>query len=115
MCYHRDDGPGDFPPDTFTFVNAYSEGGGVDTNMREIQPYLEDALDANFDIEYQDGAGTRIAANVVSESPDLTSIGGTLSPATPAAVAIDENYAGPGPSRSLTSATSRAGSASSRS
>lgn len=81
---------GDYPPSTLTFVNAYSEGGGVDTNFRQIQPYFEDALGANFNIEYRDGAGTRIAANTVAENGDLTQIGGTLSPATPAAVAIDE-------------------------
>lgn len=80
----------DYPPSTMTFVNAYSEGGGVDTNMREIQPYLEEELDTNFDIDYRDGAGTRIAANTIAEEPEMHSIGGTLSPATPAAVAIDE-------------------------
>ncbi len=85
-----DNGAGDYPPSTMTFVNAYSEGGGVDTNMREIQPYLEEELDTNFDIEYRDGAGTRVAANTVAQEPELHSIGGTLSPATPAAVAIDE-------------------------
>lgn len=80
----------DYPPSSLTFVNAYSEGGGVDTNFREIQPYFEDSLDTNFSIEYADGAGTRIAANTVREDGEVVRIGGTLSPATPAAIAIDE-------------------------
>lgn len=83
-------GDGDYPPSSLTFVNAYSEGGGVDTNFRQIQPYFEDQVDANFQIDYRSGAGTRIAARTVAENDDATMIGGTLSPATPAAVAFDE-------------------------
>lgn len=83
-------GDGDYPPSSLTFVNAYSEGGGVDTNFRQIQTYFEDQVDANFQIEYRAGAGTRIAARTVAENDDATMIGGTLSPATPAAVAFDE-------------------------
>lgn len=85
-----DSGSDEFPPSSMTFVNAYSEGGGVDTNMRQIQPYFEEELETNFEIEYQDGAGTRVAANTIAQESELHSIGGTLSPATPAAVAIDE-------------------------
>lgn len=81
---------GDFPPSSLTFVNAYSEGGGVDTNFRQIQSYFEEYLEADLKIDYRDGAGTRIAAKTVSQNDDGTMIGGTLSPATPAAVAIDE-------------------------
>lgn len=88
-CLGGDDG-GDYPPSSLTFVNAYSEGGGVDTNFRQIQPYFEDHVESDFQIEYKAGASTRIAARTVSENDDLTSIGGTLSPATPAAVAFDE-------------------------
>lgn len=80
----------DYPPAALDFINAYSEGGGVDTNMRQIQPYFEEALGTNLSIDYRDGAGTRIAANTVAEDSELLRIGGTLSPATPAAVAFDE-------------------------
>lgn len=85
-----ENGSDEFPPSSMTFVNAYSEGGGVDTNMRQIQPYFEEELETNFEIDYRDGAGTRIAANTVAQESELHSIGGTLSPATPSAVAIDE-------------------------
>jgi tripartite-type tricarboxylate transporter receptor subunit TctC len=81
---------GDFPPNAFTFVSAYSEGGGVDTNFREIQPYFEEEIDANFDIDYQDGAGTRIASTSVAENDDATSILGTLTDGTASALAIDD-------------------------
>lgn len=80
----------DYPPSALNFINAYSEGGGVDTNFRQIQPYFEDHIGANFNIEYRDGAGTRIAATTVAEDDEVLRIGGTLSPATPAAVAFDE-------------------------
>nr|WP_123624164.1 tripartite tricarboxylate transporter substrate-binding protein [Halorubrum sp. CSM-61] len=83
-------GGDDYPPSSLTFVNAYSEGGGVDTNFRQIQTYFEDYLDANFNIEYRSGAGTRVAANTVAQDEELMRIGGTLSPATPATIAFDE-------------------------
>ncbi len=81
----------DYPPSSLNFVNAYSEGGGVDTNFRQIQEYFEDALDANLSIDYRDGAGTRTAVTTVVQDEEVLQIGGTLSPATPAAVAVDES------------------------
>lgn len=81
----------DYPPGSLTFVNAYSEGGGVDTNFRQIQGYFEDELDANLSIDYRDGAGTRTAVTTVVQDEELLEIGGTLSPATPAAIAMDEH------------------------
>lgn len=95
------DGGSDFPPSSLTFVNAYSEGGGVDTNFRQIQPYFENYLEANFNIEYRSGAGTRVAANTVAQDDELMRIGGTLSPATPATVAFDEAQADTDPQFSL--------------
>lgn len=83
-------GGDDYPPSSLTFVNAYSEGGGVDTNFRQIQPYFEDALEANLSPEYRAGAGTRTAAVTVANDEEVMDIGGTLSPATPAAIAVDE-------------------------
>lgn len=83
-------GGNEYPPSSLTFVNAYSEGGGVDTNFRQIQGYFEEYLETNLDIDYRAGAGTRVAANTVAEDDELMRIGGTLSPATPATVAFDE-------------------------
>ncbi len=85
-----DDNGGDYPPNALTFVNAYSEGGGVDTNFRQIQEYFEDALDTNLSPDYRSGAGTRTAVTTVVQDQEVLRIGGTLSPATPAAVAVDE-------------------------
>jgi tripartite-type tricarboxylate transporter receptor subunit TctC len=85
-----DNGGDDYPPSSLTFVNAYSEGGGVDTNFRQIQEYFEEALGANLSPEYRAGAGTRTAATTIAQDEELMRIGGTLSPATPAAIAVDE-------------------------
>ncbi|MFD1642961.1 Bug family tripartite tricarboxylate transporter substrate binding protein [Halohasta litorea] len=99
-CLGGDDGDGgngggggggdDYPPSSLTFVNAYSEGGGVDTNFRQIQGYFEEYLGANLSPEYRAGAGTRTAATTVAQDEEVMRIGGTLSPATPAAIAVDE-------------------------
>lgn len=86
----NNNGSDDYPPNSLTFVNAYSEGGGVDTNFRQIQSYFEEALGANLQPEYRAGAGTRTAATTVANDEEIMNIGGTLSPATPAAVAVDE-------------------------
>jgi len=88
-----DDGNGDsdeYPPSSLTFVNAYSEGGGVDTNFRQFQEYFEDYLGTNLSPEYRDGAGTRTAVTTVVQDEEVMQIGGTLSPATPSAIAVDE-------------------------
>ncbi len=91
-CLGNGNGNGDeeYPPSALTFVNAYSEGGGVDTNFRQIQEYFESYLDTNLSPEYRDGAGTRTAATTVVQDQEMLQIGGTLSPATPAAIAVDE-------------------------
>jgi len=91
-CLGGDEGNGgdDYPPNSLDFVNAYSEGGGVDTNFRQVQEYFEESLGTNLSPEYRAGAGTRTAATTVAQDEELMRIGGTLSPATPAAVAVDE-------------------------
>lgn len=84
-------GGDDYPPSSLTFVNAYSEGGGVDTNFRQIQEYFENYVETNLSPEYRAGAGTRTAATTIAQDSELMRIGGTLSPATPAAIAVDES------------------------
>lgn len=83
-------GSDDYPPSSLEFVNAYSEGGGVDTNFRQFQEYFEEYLGTNLSPQYRDGAGTRTAATTVVQDQEVLRIGGTLSPATPAAIAVDE-------------------------
>lgn len=83
-------GSDDYPPSSLEFINAYSEGGGVDTNFRQFQEYFEEYLGTNLSPEYRDGAGTRTAATTVVQDQEVLQIGGTLSPATPAAIAVDE-------------------------
>jgi tripartite-type tricarboxylate transporter receptor subunit TctC len=84
-------GDGDFPDSPLTIVNTYSEGGGTDTNLRQLQPHFEDALGVNTQIEYQPGAGTRIGTNYVAEAePDGYTVGATRSPAFENTLLIDE-------------------------
>ncbi len=83
-------GSDEYPPNAITFVNAYSEGGGVDTNFRQLQEYFEGHLGTNLSPDYRSGAGTRTAVTTVVQDQEVLRIGGTLSPATPAAVAVDE-------------------------
>ncbi len=83
-------GSDDYPPSSLDFINAYSEGGGVDTNFRQFQEYFEAYLGTNLSPQYRDGAGTRTAATTVVQDQEVLQIGGTLSPATPAAIAVDE-------------------------
>lgn len=81
----------DFPDQPITIVNTYSEGGGTDTNLRQLQPHFDEALGVNTEIEYQAGAGTRIGTNVVAEAPpDGYTIGATRSPAFEFTLLIDE-------------------------
>lgn len=86
-----DGGGGDFPSQPITIVNTYSEGGGTDTNLRQLQPHFEEALGVNTQIEYQAGAGTRIGTNYVAEAdPDGYTLGATRSPAFENTLLIDE-------------------------
>lgn len=81
----------DFPTGPITTVNTYSEGGGTDTNLRQLQPHFERELGVNQQIDYRPGAGTRIGTNVVIEAePDGYTLGATRSPAFEFTLAIDE-------------------------
>lgn len=84
-------GNGDFPDGSITIVNTYSEGGGTDTNLRQLQPHFDEELGINTQIEYRAGAGTRIGTNYVAEaSPDGYTLGATRSPAFEFTLLIDE-------------------------
>ncbi|MDL5363463.1 tripartite tricarboxylate transporter substrate binding protein [Halalkalicoccus sp. NIPERK01] len=84
-------GAGDFPSQSITHVNTYSEGGGTDTNLRQLQPYFDEELGVNTQIEYRAGAGTRIGTNYVANAPpDGYTIGATRSPAFEFTLLIDE-------------------------
>lgn len=84
-------GGGDFPSNPITIVNTYSEGGGTDTNLRQLQPHFEEALGVNTQIEYRAGAGTRIGTNYVANAaPDGYTLGATRSPAFEFTLLIDE-------------------------
>lgn len=81
----------DYPDQPITIVNTYSEGGGTDINLRQLQPHFDEALGVNTQIEYQAGAGTRIGTNVVAESPpDGYTIGASRTPAFEFTLLIDE-------------------------
>ena len=76
---------------SYDFINHFSEGGGTDANFRQIQPYWEDELDANFTQVYEGGAGTRNGVNAVLNSGDELAVGGTLAPSTPVTTVVDED------------------------
>jgi hypothetical protein len=87
-----DESSSDYPMDTISFVNHYSEGGGIDTNFRQFQPYWEEELGGTFQQNYQAGAGTRNGATFVqNQDADCYTIGGVNTPALPSTIAFDRN------------------------
>ncbi len=57
----------DYPNKTIRFVVPSSAGGGFDTTTRQIQPYFEKALGAQFAVENHSGGGTAIGTKLVTE------------------------------------------------
>src|SRR5699024_7138045 len=78
MClflYACDDGgeSGDsnFPDKDITLLVAYEAGGGTDTGARILQPYLEEELGVNVNIENKPGGAGWVAwGELVSSNPD---------------------------------------------
>lgn len=65
-----------FEGETIEVVLGSSPGGGFDTYVRAIQPFLEEELGATVEIQYRPGAGGLLAWNqVASARPDGTTIG----------------------------------------
>jgi len=61
--------------DRLTIVVPTSAGGGVDTAARQLQPYLEDALDATVVVENREGGGTTIGTtHMLSNADDCSTI-----------------------------------------
>lgn len=54
---------------TLDFIIPVSEGGGADRSVREIQSYFEDEIGQNMAVEYQPGAGQRIAIEQMVGAP----------------------------------------------
>jgi len=83
----------EFPSRTMTWVTVFSEGGGMDTTFRQIQPHLEEAFGQDITPRYESGAGTREGVIVALEegADDLHWLLGTRSPSTPATIALDED------------------------
>ena len=82
---------GEYPDGTITAVNGFSEGGGVDTNFRQVQSYWEEEIGTNFTQDYQPGANTRISVDNVLENHNDCYGFGIVMNETAAAIAIDEN------------------------
>lgn len=86
-----DEDPEDFPSQSIELINTYSEGGGTDINIRQLQPHFDEELGVNTQIDYQAGAGTRIGTNIVAEAPpDGYTLGLSRSPAFEMTFLIDE-------------------------
>lgn len=68
-----------FPEKTVTIVVPYGAGGGVDTAVRGIQPYLQKYLGASVLVENKPGSGSLIGTNYVGQAkPDgYTLLAGT--------------------------------------
>lgn len=67
-----------FPGGTITFVVPYGPGGGFDTAVRALAPYMEEALGNDTTIVVQNVAGAggqRGAAQVARAEPDGRTIG----------------------------------------
>ncbi len=76
-CLGDDDEEEEFPNRTLQLVNHYSEGGGLDQNFRELQPFWEEQIDGTWSQTYQPGAGTRngISYMINNTDPDMHSVG----------------------------------------
>jgi len=74
-----DAGKSKFPEKSVTIVVPYGAGGGVDTAVRGIQPYLQKHLGASVLVENKPGSGSLIGTNLVGQSkPDgYTLLAGT--------------------------------------
>jgi putative tricarboxylic transport membrane protein len=76
-----DNGDGEYPDDNIEFIIGVSEGGGMDRAVREIQPYFEERIGTNLEIEYIQGASQLIAMNeTLQAEPDGYTIMGTNAP-----------------------------------
>jgi len=59
----EDGGLGDYAGQRLRFVVPTAAGGGFDTTLRQLQPYLEDRLDATLMVQNLDGAATAIGTS----------------------------------------------------
>lgn len=72
----------DYPTDPMQIIIPFSEGGGVDRSVRELQSFFEDAIDGQLQIDYQPGGGTQIGQQAVLDAePDAYTIGVASLPA----------------------------------
>lgn len=59
----EDGGLGDYSGQRIRFVVPTAAGGGFDTTLRQLQPYLEERLDATIMVQNLDGAATAIGTS----------------------------------------------------
>lgn len=72
----------DYPTNPIQIVIPFSEGGGVDRSVRELQSFFEDAIDGQIQIDYRPGGGTQIGQEAVLDAePDGYTIGVASLPA----------------------------------
>ena len=72
-----------FPSRPIRLIVHTGAGGGADTNMRALQPYLEEELGVPIMLDNRPGAGSLMGPKLVSESePDGYTIGMAGSPYT---------------------------------
>jgi tripartite-type tricarboxylate transporter receptor subunit TctC len=59
----EDGGLADYAGQRIRFIVPTAAGGGFDTTLRQLQPYLEDRLDATIAVQNLDGAATAIGTS----------------------------------------------------
>jgi tripartite-type tricarboxylate transporter receptor subunit TctC len=75
-----DNGDGDFPSESLTWMIPWGEGGGTDTYARQMAPIMEDPLGQSIEIDNREGAGSMLGSEwLVQQDPDGYTFG-TVNP-----------------------------------
>src|SRR5699024_379986 len=90
----NEDSSDDFPNKPITVIVGYSAGGGSDTVVRLLKPYLEEELGTSITVENVPGAGGMIGATTLDrEEADGYTLGNINQPALNFTIALeDTNY-----------------------
>lgn len=59
----------DWPRQPIKVIFPSSPGGGLDGNINQFLPYLAEALDAKFEVQYRDGADQAVGLTLATQAP----------------------------------------------
>ncbi|MDL5363836.1 tripartite tricarboxylate transporter substrate binding protein [Halalkalicoccus sp. NIPERK01] len=75
-------GAENYPSNPIQTIIPFSEGGGVDRSVRELQSFFEESIDGQLQLEYRPGGGTQIGQQAVLDAnPDCYTVGVASMPA----------------------------------